>query len=301
MEDSRLVTPTPGMEPAALAARARQSEGSVMTTAIAAPDVTLGIHRTRLFAGICLALIPTGASFALVSNILVPLKQEFILTNYQVGLIGGAALWGMAISLLVMGPLLETFGLRNGARMAFAGHLTGITLMIAASWRAGDPSAFWMLMAGAATLAAGNGMIEVTGNPLVAALYPDQKTTRLNWFHAFFPIGIVLGGIAGFLMANYGGTFGRWPRHSFAICRQVPRCAPGVMSQSSSSPHIDSGRHVPSAHVSGIREPSSVQERAPSGSQLSPSVAMVGPGGSIPASWLPTGSEGSSDAPRVAS
>ena len=30
-------------------------------------------------------------------------------------------------------------------------------------------------MAGAATLAAGNGMIEVTGNPLVAALYPERE------------------------------------------------------------------------------------------------------------------------------
>src|SRR5688572_25961558 len=169
------------------------------------------IHRSRLFFGICLALIPTGASFALVSNILIPLKQQFILTNYQVGLIGGAALWGMAISLLVMGPLLEGFGLKNGARLAFAGHLTGITLMIAAVTRVGDPSAFWMLMAGAAILAAGNGMIEVTGNPLVAALYPDEKTKHLNWFHAFFPIGIVIGGITGFLLANYGGRFAYWP------------------------------------------------------------------------------------------
>ena len=77
---------------------------------MAEPGVAPGaIHRRRLFFGICLALIPTGASFALVSNILVPLKQQFILTNYQVGLIGGAALWGMAISLLVMGPLLEAF------------------------------------------------------------------------------------------------------------------------------------------------------------------------------------------------
>jgi fucose permease len=169
------------------------------------------IHRTRLFLGICLALIPTGASFALVSNILIPLKQEFILTNYQVGLIGGAALWGMAISLLVLGPMLEAYGLKNGARLAFAAHLTGITLMIAAVTRVGDPSAFWILMAGAATLAVGNGMIEVTGNPLVAALYPENKTTHLNWFHAFFPIGIVAGGLAGFLLANYAGPFGRWP------------------------------------------------------------------------------------------
>jgi putative membrane-bound dehydrogenase-like protein len=177
---------------------------------MAVPSEEAGVHRSRLFFGTCLALIPTGASFALVSNILVPLKQEFILTNYQVGLIGGAALWGMAISLLVMGPLLETFGLKNGARLAFAGHLVGITLMIAAVTRVGDPSAFWMLMAGAATLAAGNGMIEVTGNPLVAALYPDEKTKRLNWFHAFFPIGLVLGGIAGWILSTYGGRFGHW-------------------------------------------------------------------------------------------
>jgi len=169
------------------------------------------LHRRRLFFGICLALIPTGASFALVSNILVPLKQQFILTNYQVGLIGGAALWGMAISLLVMGPLLEGFGLKNGARLAFLGHLAGITLMISAASRAGDPSAFWLLLVGAATLAAGNGMIEVTGNPLVAALFPDQKTKHLNWFHAFFPIGIVLGGITGFALSTWGGRFAAWP------------------------------------------------------------------------------------------
>jgi fucose permease len=169
------------------------------------------VHRQRLFSGICLALIPTGASFALVSNILVQLKQEFILTNYQVGLIAGAALWGMAISLLVLGPALEGFGLKNGARMAFIGHIAGITLMIAAVTQVGSPSAFWILMLGAVTLAVGNGMIEVAGNPLVAALYPEDKTTRLNYFHAFFPIGIVAGGLTGFVLANYGGGLGRWP------------------------------------------------------------------------------------------
>jgi fucose permease len=169
------------------------------------------VHRQRLFAGICLALIPTGASFGLVSNVLVQMKQEFILTNYQVGLIAGAALWGMAISLLVLGPLLEGFGLKNGARLAFAGHLIGLTLLISAVFRAGDPSAFWVLMAGAAILAMGNGMIEVTGNPLTAALFPESKTTRLNYFHAFFPIGIIAGGLAGFVLDNWGGRFGYWP------------------------------------------------------------------------------------------
>jgi fucose permease len=170
-----------------------------------------GIRRRRLFFGICLALVPTGASFALVSNILGQLKQEFILTNYEVGLIGGAALWGMAISLLVLGPLLEGYGLKNAARLAFLGHLAGLTLMIAAVTQVGQPSAFWILMIGAATLAVGNGMIEVSGNPLAAALYPGEKTTRLNWFHAFFPIGIIAGGLAGFGMVEWGGPLGYWP------------------------------------------------------------------------------------------
>jgi fucose permease len=186
-----------------------------------------GINRKKLFIGICLALIPTGASFALVSNILIQLKEEFILNNYQVGLIGGAALWGMALSLMILGPMLEGYGLKNGARLAFIGHLVGITLMIFAATMVGSPSAFWVLMLGAATLAMGNGMIEVAGNPLVAALYPEEKTTRLNYFHAFFPTGIVLGGLVGFAMANYGGGFGHWTYQLGVI--YIPILVYGVM------------------------------------------------------------------------
>lgn len=169
------------------------------------------VDRKRLFTGICLALIPTGMSFSLVSNVMAQLKQEFILTNYQVGLIGGAALWGMAISLLVLGPMLEAYGLRNAARLAFIAHLAGLILMISAAMRVGDSSAFWILFAGAATLAVGNGMIEVTGNPLVAALFPEDKTTKLNLFHAFFPLGGVLGGLVGYAMATWGGSLAYWP------------------------------------------------------------------------------------------
>lgn len=206
-----------------------------------APAPSGDLHRRRLFLGICLALIPTGASFALVSNILVQLKQQFILTNYQVGLIGGAALWGMAISLLVMGPLLEAFGLKNGARLAFLGHIAGITLMISAAARAGDPSAFWLLMGGAATLAAGNGMIEVTGNPMVAALFPDQKTKHLNWFHAFFPIGIVLGGLTGFALATWGGRFAAWPYQLAVI--YLPILAYGLILLPQRFPKTENAEH----------------------------------------------------------
>lgn len=175
---------------------------------------TSGINRKRLFIGICLAIIPTGASFILVSNILYQLKTEFILTNAQVGYIGGSALWGMAISLLVVGPFLEKIGLKKATMGAFIGHVGGITLFLLAYPFAGEPIGFWVLFLGAIGFGIGNGFIEVAGNPLVPALYPDNKTTKLNHFHAFFPGGMVLGGLIGWLMVQAGSVgpinIGHW-------------------------------------------------------------------------------------------
>lgn len=167
-------------------------------------DPQTGVHRDRLFRGMCCALLPTAFSFVLVSNILGQLKREFILTNAQVGAIGGAALWGMAISLLVFGPLVEAIGLKRGAKGAFFGHLIGVTLFLAAAPFSGHPDAFWILLFGALGMGIGNGLIEVTGNPLTVALFPKAKTTKLNHFHSFFPGGMVVGGVLGFLLVKFG-------------------------------------------------------------------------------------------------
>lgn len=160
--------------------------------------------RNKLFLGICMALLPTAFSFVLVSNILGQLKTEFILTNAHVGYIGGAALWGMSISLLTIGPFLEKIGLKNATICAFFGHLSGVTLFLIGYFFAGHPSAFWILFMGAIGMGFGNGMIEVAGNPLTAALYPDRKTTKLNHFHGFYMGGLVLGGLIGWAMTQVG-------------------------------------------------------------------------------------------------
>ena len=157
-----------------------------------------------------MALIPTGASFALLGNVLGQLKEEFILTNAHVGFIAGAGIWGMAISLLVLGPLLEGFGMKKGTIAAFCGHVLGLVLIIAAAPFAGSGLGFWLLTLGAVVLAMGHGMIEVAGNPLTAALYPENKTTKLNWFHAFFPGGILIGSLIGFGLNNLTGPLFHW-------------------------------------------------------------------------------------------
>jgi fucose permease len=162
------------------------------------------VNKKKLFAGICLALLPTAFSFVLVSNVLQQLKTEFILSNAHVGVIGGAALWGMAIGLLTIGPFLEKIGFKNAARGAFVCHLAGVTLFLAAYPFAGEPFAFWILFLGAVGFGLGNGLIEVTGNPLTTTLFPDNKVTKLNHFHAFFPGGMVFGGLLGWAMVQIG-------------------------------------------------------------------------------------------------
>ncbi len=159
------------------------------------------IHRKRLFVGSCLALVATSVAFATVGAVMLALKREFVLTNLQVGWIGGAALWGFAVSQLAFSPLCDTLGMRFLLRLAFVGHVAGTVVMIVAS-------GFWMLFGGALVIAMANGLVEAACNPLVATLYPEQKTVRLNQFHVWFPGGVVLGGLAAFALDAAG--IGAW-------------------------------------------------------------------------------------------
>ena len=158
---------------------------------------TPGANARRLFLGSCVALIATAVAFATVGAVMFDLKGEYVLTNAQVGWIGGAALWGFAVSQVVFAPLCDTLGMRFLVRMAFVGHLAGaLILMFAAG--------FTTLFAGALVIAMANGLVEAACNPLVASLYPDNKTVKLNQFHVWFPGGIVLGGLAAFALDSAG-------------------------------------------------------------------------------------------------
>lgn len=162
--------------------------------------------RNRLFIGICLALVVTATAFSVVSNLVGPLKEAFILDNFELGLIGGAALWGMAISQILLGPFAE-LSLRRMMQLAFGCHLGGTTIMLAATFWEGNPAGFWPLFIGAAVLAFANGITEVAGNPMVTSLYPEQKTEYLNKFHVWFPGGILISGILAYGLNQIGAAW----------------------------------------------------------------------------------------------
>jgi len=151
----------------------------------------------RLFVGSCLSLIATSVAFAVIGDIMGTLKNAFVLTNAQVGMIGGAALWGFTVSMIALGPLCDALGMKRLLAFAFVCHLAGPLLMIFAT-------GFGMLFTGALVLALGNGTVEAACNPLVATLYPDKKTVKLNQFHVWFPGGIVIGGLLCYLLTKLG-------------------------------------------------------------------------------------------------
>lgn len=183
-----------------------------------APNASGGINKGRLFLGSCIALIATSVAFATVGAIMLALKREFVLTNQEVGWIGGAALWGFAVSQLVFSPLADSLGMRLLLRLAFLGHIVGsVTMMLS--------TGFWSLFAGALVIAMANGLVEAGCNPLVATLYPENKTVKLNQFHVWFPGGVVLGGLASFGLDAVG--VGAWQIKLALIL--VPTLAYGLL------------------------------------------------------------------------
>jgi MFS family permease len=157
------------------------------------------INAKKLFLGARMSLVATSVSFAAFGAIMGTLKTEFLLSNAQVGLIGGAQLYGFAISQLILSPLCDNLGMKRLLQLAFIGHVVGVLTMIFAS-------GFWMLYAGALLISMGNGAVEAACNPLVVTIFPEQKAVKLNQFHVWFPGGIVLGGVMCWLMDQVGVT-----------------------------------------------------------------------------------------------
>jgi MFS family permease len=151
----------------------------------------------RLFIASCVALVATAMTFAIRGDIMSDFEREFGLSKTDVGWIAGAAFWGFGLSILVGGPLCDLLGMGTLLRFAAAGHIAGTIATIAA------PN-FLVLFAATLTIGIANGLVEAAINPLVATIYSEEKTRRLVALHAWFPGGIVIGGVLSFLLTHLG-------------------------------------------------------------------------------------------------
>ena len=161
------------------------------------------IKKTQLFNASCVALVVTALAFATRGSFVEAWATEFNLTHTQVGWIVGTAFWGFTLAMFFGGPLVDIIGLGRIVTIAFFCHLAGIILTIVAT-------GFWTLFISTLLVGIANGSVEAACNPLITSMYTEEKTRRLNRFHAWFPTGIVIGGLVVYAFNNIGLTNWRY-------------------------------------------------------------------------------------------
>ena len=159
------------------------------------------MNKNRLFMASCLSLVVTAMIFALRGNVEDLVLADPAVSGYfnpvgpkaDYGWLSTMAFFGFAASILVTSPMLDALGMRNLLYLAFALHIVGVLgFIVAPSYTV---MSLTMLMAGF-----GNGLVEAVINPLIATMYPEEKTHKLNVLHAWWPGGLIIGGLLGYLM-----------------------------------------------------------------------------------------------------
>ncbi|WP_298238582.1 MFS transporter [uncultured Algibacter sp.] len=157
------------------------------------------IKNNRLFIASCFAMITTAMTFAIRARLETVFGPDGVgLTLEQIGYAFSPAFFGFTIAMIIGGPLVDMLGIKKITWMAFITHLIGI---------------IWTLMADSMTslflatlfIGIGNGMVEGALNPLMTVMYPNDKTKMINRLHVWFPGGIVIGSIIGWLIMDVMG------------------------------------------------------------------------------------------------
>lgn len=159
------------------------------------------VNKNKLFVASCLALLVTSLSFGIRAGILDRLGVKFSLDKAELGTIAATAFWGFPLAVVIGGMVVDIIGMKRLLTLAFIFHLVGILLTIFAG-SFGNP--FWALFISTLCIGIANGTVEAACNPLVASLYTDNKTTKLNHFHLWFPGGIVIGTLLVYFLDKAG-------------------------------------------------------------------------------------------------
>jgi len=160
-------------------------------------DAATSNSQRLLWAGF-MAIMASGVGFSIRAGILGQWAEQYGFTQTDLGKITGGGLTGFGIIILLSALIADKIGYGKLMVTAFIMHLAsaGLTLATGLAFASGGKSAaFQCLFWGMFLFAVGNGIAEAVVNPLVATLFPKDKTHYLNILHAGWPAGLVVGGL----------------------------------------------------------------------------------------------------------
>ncbi len=163
----------------------------------------------RLFIASFLTLIAAGMGFAIRGGgILGEWGSQFGFTKSELGEITGLGLAGFGVTIILCSLFADRVGYKSLMVAAFLLHTLSAVVTLAATPFFGDggeegkAAAMLCLKLGMTLFALANGVCEAVINPLVATIYPKQKTHYLNILHAGWPGGLILGGVIAYMFVG---------------------------------------------------------------------------------------------------
>ncbi|MFM7399127.1 MAG: MFS transporter [Verrucomicrobiota bacterium] len=154
-----------------------------------------------LWAGF-MAILAAGVGFALRGGIFGAWASEYGFTASQLGAIGGAGFTGFCFGIIIGGLVVDKLGYGKLVALALLGHIISAFVTFGAST---PENAYGFLYWGMFIFAYANGTLEAVANPLVATIFPQQRTHYLNILHASWPLGMVVGALASYLLGSVMG------------------------------------------------------------------------------------------------
>jgi len=167
-------------------------------------------QKARLFVVGGLALAMAGVGASLRANTASDLQRVFfdpVDRAHSAAMIAnvlGLPFLGFAATIAIGSPLLDYIGMGLLLPMAGVCFAIGAIVMMFAGSLATGAGVYNVIWIGALVTGIGWGLVETVVNPLIASLYPEEKTEKLNTLHAWWPGGLVIGGLLGVAMSAVG-------------------------------------------------------------------------------------------------
>lgn len=146
------------------------------------------------------AILAAGVGFAIRGGILDNWGREFGFTGAELGVIGGAGFTGFCFGIIIGGIVVDKIGYGKLVIAAFLLHVLSALVTFSAVGGTDKETAYTFLFWGTFLFAVANGTLEAVANPLVATLFPHNRTHYLNILHASWPAGLIIGGALGWVL-----------------------------------------------------------------------------------------------------
>jgi MFS family permease len=148
------------------------------------------------------AILAAGVGFGVRGGIFGTWAAEFNFTGAQLGAIGGAGFTSFCFGIMVGGVLVDKIGYGKLVLAAFLFHVISAIVTFLAMDGMTNAAAYQILFWGMFFFGLANGTLEAVSNPLVATIFPKNRNHYLNILHASWPLGMVFGGVIGWVLGD---------------------------------------------------------------------------------------------------